>query len=680
MSNPLLENHLLPPFSQISPEQVEPAIDQILADNRKQIESLLSSDGPFNWETLAAPLEALDDRLSRAWSPVSHMNSVVSSDELRAAYNNCLPKLTAYSTEMGQNRALYEAWKSLHDSEQFKALDGAQQKIVKDTLRDFRLSGVALDESEKARFKEIAQSLSKCCSQFQDNLLDATNDWVKLLNDAESLKGLPETALALAKQEAENRNEAGWALTLEFPSYIAVMTYADDGELRKEVYEAFSTRASELGPSGGKWDNSDLMEEILALRHEEAELLGFNNFAELSLATKMAESPDQVVDFLKDLAGRSRPVAERDFAELSQFATDQYGVEKLEAWDIGYYSEKLRQHRFDLSQEEVKQYFPDTKVIAGLFSVVERLFGLKIEQLDGIESWHPDVRFYQINDANGNVRGQFFLDLYARSKKRGGAWMDVCVSRRKLDDGAIQVPVAYLTCNFTPPVGDDPALLTHDEVITLFHEFGHGIHHMLTKIDYAAVSGISGVEWDAVELPSQFLENWCWEQESLALIGGHYKSGEPLPDELFGKMLAAKNFQSGMLMMRQLEFSLFDFQIHWQFDPNRGGEIYPTLQAIRDQYAVVPIPTFNRFAHSFAHIFSGGYAAGYYSYKWAEVLSSDAFSLFEENGIFDSETGQAFLQNILEKGGSKEAMKLFVEFRGREPKIDALLRHSGIAA
>ncbi len=678
MTNPLLTTNSLPLFARIKPNHIEEAIDQILAENRSKIAELLEDDKRYSWKNLAEPLEELDDRLSRAWSPVSHINSVVSSDELRAAYNACLPKLTEYSTEMGQNRALYEAWLSLSKGDEFEQLNDVQKKIVSDTLRDFRLSGVALAEDAKERYREIAQSLSKRCSKFEENLLDATNDWSKSISDADQLEGLPETSVALAKQEAKNRDISGWLLTLEFPSYIAVMTFAEDRQLRREMYEAFSTRASECGPGQGKWDNSKVMEAILALRHEEAQLLEFDNFAELSLTTKMADSPKEVVGFLTDLAERSQPIARKDFEALSIFAREQYGIEKLEAWDIGFYSEKLRQHQFDLSQEEVKQYFPDNKVIEGLFAVVNRLFGLSIEEKQGIESWHKDVRFFEIHDAQGKLRGQFFLDPYARSKKRGGAWMDVCVSRRKLDK-AIQAPVAYLTCNFTPPIGDDPALLTHDEVITLFHEFGHGIHHMLTQVDYSAVSGIAGVEWDAVELPSQFLENWCWEKESLALISSHYQTGEPLPEPLFKKMIAAKNFQSGMLMMRQLEFSLFDFRIHWQYVPEKDGQIYPILNEIRNQYAVVPIPDFNRFPHGFAHIFAGGYAAGYYSYKWAEVLSSDAFSLFEEKGIFDAETGRSFLENILEKGGSQEAMKLFIAFRGREPKIDALLSHCGIA-
>jgi oligopeptidase A len=624
-------------------------------------------------------LEDADDKLGKAWSPVSHMNSVVNSDELREAYNACLPKLSAYSTEMGQNEALFKAYRFIADSDELATLDTAQQKIIRNALRDFKLSGIDLDDQKKQRYKEISQELSALASNYEENLLDATNAWSKIIRDEEDLAGLPESALAQAKQTAESHNEDGWMITLQFPSYISVMTYADNRELRREHYEAFATRASDQGPHAEQWDNSENMEKILALRHEKARLLGFNNYAELSLATKMAEKPDDVVAFLEDLADRSWRHARKDLAELRDFAKKHYGIKDLQAWDMAYFSEKMRQHFYQLSQEEVKTYFPVTRVLPGLFAIVEKLYGLQISELTGFDSWHPDVRFFEIHDQNGQLRGQFYLDLYARAKKRGGAWMDDCVSRKK-SDGTIQTPVAYLTCNFTPPAGDTPALLTHDEVTTLFHEFGHGLHHMLTQVDHLGVSGINGVEWDAVELPSQFMENWCWEKEALALMSGHYQTGEPLPDALFDKMIAAKNFQSGMIMVRQLEFSLFDFRIHRDYDPEKGGRIYETLEQVREQVAVVRPPKFNRFAHSFSHIFAGGYAAGYYSYKWAEVLSSDAFSLFEEKGIFDQETGKAFLTNILEKGGSQNAMELFTNFRGRKPTIDALLRHNGIAA
>jgi oligopeptidase A len=679
MNNPLLANSTLPMFSQIKPEHIVPAIDQLLDEARSSVEQHLQATQHYTWQNLVEPLEDVDDKLNKAWSPVSHMNSVVNSDELRDAYNACLPKLSAYSTEMGQNEGLFKAYRFIAENDEFATLDIAQQKIIRNALRDFKLSGIDLDQQKQQRYKEISQELSALASNYEENLLDATNAWSKLIRDEQDLAGLPESALAQAKQTAESHNENGWMITLQFPSYISVMTYADNRELRREHYEAFATRASDLGPHAGQWDNSENMEKILALRHEKARLLGFNNYAELSLATKMAEKPDDVTHFLEDLADRSWRHARKDLAELREFAKQHYGINDLQSWDMAYFSEKMRQHFYQLSQEEVKAYFPITCVLPGLFAIVEKLYGLQITEISDFDSWHPDVRFFQIHDQTGQLRGQFYLDLYARAKKRGGAWMDDCVSRKRFDD-TIQTPVAYLTCNFTPPTGDTPALLTHDEVTTLFHEFGHGLHHMLTQVDHLGVSGINGVEWDAVELPSQFMENWCWEKEALALMSGHYQTDEKLPDALFDKMIAAKNFQAGMIMVRQLEFSLFDFRIHRDYDPEKGGRIYEILEQVREQVAVVQPPKFNRFAHSFGHIFAGGYAAGYYSYKWAEVLSSDAFSLFEEKGIFDRETGNAFLTNILERGGSQNAMDLFTQFRGRKPTIDALLRHNGITA
>ncbi len=675
--NPLLSDSTLPLFSKIKPGHIEPAIDTLLREARSCVAGLLERNSSYTWDNLIEPIAESEDRLNKAWSPVSHMNSVVNSEALRNAYNACLPKLSEYSTEMGQNEKLFLAYRAIADSDRFQTLDNAQRKLIENALRDFKLSGVDLDSAKKDRFKTISQELSCLASKFEENVLDATNAWSKHIDDPALLKGLPETALTLARQTARQRHKSGWLITLEFPSYLAVMTYADDRKLRQEVYTAFSTRASDQGPHAGQWDNSEVMASILALKHEMAQLLGYDNYAELSLATKMAESPRQVLDFLNDLAERSLPQARRDLQELRRFAAENYAVDDLQAWDIGYFSEKMRQKLFQLSQEEVKAYFPIDRVLPGLFKVVERLYGMHITELYDFDSWHPEVRFFAIHDSDRQLRGQFYMDLYARPNKRGGAWMDDCVSRKK-SASRIQTPVAYLTCNFNPPSGDIPALLGHDDVITLFHEFGHGLHHMLTLIDYPGVSGISGVEWDAVELPSQFMENWCWEREALELISGHYQSGAKLPDTLFEKMLAAKNFQSGMLMVRQLEFSLFDFRIHHEYDPRQGDRIYQILQEVRDQVGVVIPPDFNRFAHSFAHIFAGGYAAGYYSYKWAEVLSSDAFSLFEEKGIFDRETGQIFLTNILEKGGSEKAMELFINFRGREPEIDALLRHNGI--
>ncbi len=680
MINPLLApNTTLPLFSKIQPEHIEPAITQLLDEARALVKERLQATTDYTWENLIEPLENSEDKLNKAWSPVSNMNSVVNTEELRQAYNACLPKLSEYSTEMGQNEHLFTAYKIIANSKAFETLDKAQKKVIQNALRAFRLSGVDLNDEQKQRYKDISQELSRLASQYEENLLDATNAWSKLINHEQDLAGLPASAIAQAKQTAANLNQEGWMITLQFPSYQAVMTYADDRELRREHYQAYATRASDQAPEHEQWDNSLIMQQILALRHEKAQLLGFNNYAELSLATKMADKPEDVLDFLENLADRSWRHARKDLADLNEFAKKHYGVNELHSWDLSYYSEKMRQHFYQLSQEEVKAYFPITRVIPGLFAVVEKLYGLQINEITDFDNWHPDVRFFEIHDESGELRGQFYFDLYARTKKRGGAWMDDCVGRKKFN-GAIQTPVAYLTCNFTPPTGTEPSLLTHDDVTTLFHEFGHGLQHMLTKVDHLGVSGINGVEWDAVELPSQFMENWCWEQDALALISGHYQTGETLPNSLFNKMLAAKNFQAGMIMVRQLEFSLFDFRIHKDYDPEKGARIYEILDQVRAQVAVVTPPKFNRFAHSFSHIFAGGYAAGYYSYKWAEVLSSDAYSLFEEKGIFDQKTGKAFLTTILEKGGTEDAMDLFIQFRGRKPNIDALLRHNGIAA
>ncbi len=675
MSNPLLESTELPQFSKIKPEHIIPAVDKLLTQAREVVNQCLQQD-IYTWENLIDPIENIEDKLNKAWSPVSHLNSVLNSDELRDAYNACLAKLSEYSTEMGQNKALFKAYQSIKTGPEFTKLAMAQKKIIDNTLKDFQLSGIDLDNDKQQRYKEISQLLSELCSRYSDNVLDATNDWTKLITDENELKGLPESAMIQAKQAAKQIAKEGWLISLQFPSYIAVMTYADNRELRQQHYQAFVTRASELG-TNPDWDNSEVMEKILSLRHEKAQLLGFENYAQLSLATKMANKPTDVTLFLEDLAEKSLPQAHQDLQELKQFALQEYALNELNAWDVGYISEKMRQYYYQLSQEEVKVYFPANKVITGLFAVVDKLYGLQIEEISEFDRYHADVQFFEIKDKNNKLRGKFYLDLYARGKKRGGAWMDDCVGRKKIGN-EIQQPVAYLTCNFTPPVDDTPALLTHDEVTTLFHEFGHGLQHMLTQIDYLGVSGINGVEWDAVELPSQIMENWCWEKEALALMSAHYQTGEPLPETLYNKMLAAKNFQAGMMMVRQLEFSLFDFKIHQAFDPEQGGRIYQILDEIRQQVAVILPPDFNRFAHAFSHIFAGGYAAGYYSYKWAEVLSADAYSLFEEKGIFDRETGESFLTHILEKGGSADAIELFKNFRGREPEIDTLLRHNGI--
>jgi len=675
-NNPLLQDFDLPPYSEIRPEHVEPAIDSILGDNRVAIEELLSRPAEqLDWQTLVVGLDEMNARLGRAWSPVSHLNAVCNSPELRSAYEACLPKLSAYYTELGQNRALFEAYKALAEGPAAAGFEVAQKTILEHSLRDFRLSGIDLPPVEQQRFGAIQMKLAELGSRFSNQLLDATQAWTKHLTDEAALAGLPDSAKGQMKQAAEAKGLDGWLITLEFPSYYAVMTYADDRALRQEVYTAYSTRASDQGPNAGQFDNGPVMQEILDLRQELAKLLGYASYAELSLATKMAESPEQVLGFLRDLAVRSKPFAEKDLAELRAFAAEQ-GLDDLKSWDTGYYAEKLRQSRYSLNQEELRAYFPIDKVLAGLFAVVQRLYGIEIVELEDFDAWHPEVRLFEIREHGEHV-GRFFFDLYARANKRGGAWMDGARDKRRDAEGRLISPVANLVCNFTPPVGERPALLTHDEVTTLFHEFGHGLHHLLTRVEHAGASGINGVAWDAVELPSQFMENWCWEPEGLALISGHYQTGEPLPQEKLERMLAAKNFQSGMMMVRQLEFSLFDFELHATHGDGRS--VLEVLEAIRDEVSVLRPPRENRFPNSFAHIFSGGYAAGYYSYKWAEVLSSDAFSRFEEEGVFNAETGRAFREAILARGGSQEPMVLFVDFRGREPSIDALLRHLGLS-
>ncbi|EMN4469431.1 oligopeptidase A [Aeromonas hydrophila] len=679
MNNPLLTMDSLPPFSQIQPDQVQPAVTQAIADCKQKISDVLAQRDPHTWDSLIAPLEEVNDRLARIWSPVSHLNSVLNSEALRAAHDACLPLLSEFQTYVGQHEGLYQAYRELAESDDFPLLSGAQRKEIQNTLRDFRLSGIGLPAEAQQRYGEIQARLSELASRFSNNVLDATQGWSKLVTDEAELAGLPQSAQAAARQLAELKGKEGWLFTLDIPSYLPVMMYADNRALRAELYEAFTTRASDQGPNAGKWDNSAIMTELLALRRELAQLLGFANYAELSLATKMADKPEQVVNFLTDLAAKSLPQGKAELEEIRAFAAEQHGQSELAAWDLAYYAEKLKQHKFSISDEQLRPYFPASKVVKGLFEVVKRVFGMKVRERLGIDTWHPDVRFYDIFDAEDELRGSFYLDLYAREHKQGGAWMDVCLGRRYRQDGSLQKPVAYLTCNFNGPVDGKPALFTHNEVVTLFHEFGHGIHHMLTRIDVAGVAGINGVAWDAVELPSQFLENWCWESEALAFISGHHETGEPLPADLLEKMLTARNFQAAMQMLRQLEFALFDFRLHQEFDPASADQIPALLDEVRSQVAVMTPPAFNRFQHSFSHIFAGGYAAGYYSYKWAEVLSADAFSRFEEEGIFNPATGQSFLKNILEKGGSKEPMELFRAFRGREPQVDALLRHSGIA-
>ncbi|CVG96987.1 MULTISPECIES: oligopeptidase A [Serratia] len=678
MTNPLLTPFSLPPFSAIRPEDIVPAVQSALADCRAAVERVVAQPGPFTWGNLCQPLAESDDRLSRIWSPIGHLNSVKNSPELRAAYEQALPLLSEYGTWVGQHEGLYQAYRSLKDGAAFEALSVPQRKAVDNALRDFELSGIGLSADKQQRYGEIVARLSELGSTYSNNVLDATMGWSKLITDEAELSGLPESALAQAQAMAQAKEQDGWLLTLDMPSYLPVLTYADNRALREEMYRAFATRASDQGPNAGKWDNSEVMAETLALRHELAQLLGFDTYADKSLATKMAESPEQVIGFLSDLAKRARPQAEQELAQLRAFAKQHYGVDELEAWDITYYGEKQKQHLFSISDEQLRPYFPEQRVVEGLFEVVKRIYGITAKERKDVETWHPDVRFFDLFDADGELRGSFYLDLYARENKRGGAWMDDCVGSLRKADGTLQKPVAYLTCNFNRPLGDQPALFTHNEVTTLFHEFGHGLHHMLTQIDTAGVSGINGVPWDAVELPSQFMENWCWEPEALAFISGHYQSGEPLPKAMLDKLLAAKNYQAALFILRQLEFGLFDFRMHFEYSPEKGAQILPTLAEVKKMVAVVPSPSWGRFPHAFSHIFAGGYAAGYYSYLWAEVLSADAYSRFEEEGIFNAETGKSFLDNILSRGGSEEPMTLFKRFRGREPQLDAMLRHYGI--
>ncbi len=676
MTNPLLERNELPPFRAILPNHVVPAVDQLLTANRQEITKLLE-DNVCDWDGLIAVIEALNDFLSQSFGPVSHMNSVVNTPELRDAYNASLPKLSEYQTEMGQNADLFSAYQSILTGPDFDTLDQAQKKSIENAIRDFRLSGIDLPKKKQSRFAEISKRLSELSSQFSDNVLDATMGWKKVVTDKSELSGLPENALGLARQMAEQNDEEGYLLTLDIPSYLPVLSYCENEKLRREMYEAFVTRASDQGPGKGQWDNSEIIHEILTLRKERAELLGFRNFAELSLATKMAQDTDQVIGFLTELAEKSKPAAEKEFAAICEFAQNEFDVKEINAWDVNFYAEKLKEHRFSISEEKLRPYFPEPTVLSGLFEVVRRLYDIEIEETKNIETWHEDVTTYNITK-DGITIARFYLDLYARANKRGGAWMDDCRVRRITAKGETQLPVAYLTCNFSAPVGENPSLLTHSEVVTLFHEFGHGMHHMMTKVTCAPVSGVNGVAWDAVELPSQFMENWCWQEEALAFISAHFKTGESLPPEMLEKLLAAKNFQSAMMTVRQLEFALFDFRLHLEFDPNLDDQVQTILNEVRNDVAVVPAPEFSRFQHGFSHIFGGGYAAGYYSYKWAEVLSADAFAKFQEEGIFNRQTGEKFLTSILEVGGSVDPMDMFVEFRGREPEIDALLKQDGI--
>lgn len=676
-TNPLLSKTAFPAFDQIQVEHILPAVEETLANNRRLVAKLVEQNSA-TWDNLVQPLEEMHAEMTKMWSPVSHLHSVKDSPELRSAYEASIQLLSEFWTELGQNEALYKAYQSIAQSDAFSALDHCQQKVITNAIRDFTLAGVGLPPDEKKRYAEIQKRLSELSTSFSNHVLDATQAWHYHSEKEEELSGIPSTALASARATAEAKGLSGWVFTLDFPSYYAIMSYADNRSLRQTFYEAHCTRASELGPNAGDYDNSEVMEEILALRQELANLLGFKHYASYSLATKMADEPQEVVGFLKDLAAQTKPQAEKEYETLSEYAKGLH-FPSLEAWDVAYVSEKLKKEQFDISQEALRPYFPIDKVLSGLFEVIQRLYGYTVEERNDLPTWHPDVRVFDLRDASKNLKGHFYLDLYARENKRGGAWMDDCQIQTEFKDGRLELPIAYLTCNFTAPVEDKPGLLTHDEVVTLFHETGHGLHHLLTSMTHPSISGINGVAWDAVELPSQFFENWCWEKEGIALISAHFETGEALPDNTIEKLKASKCFQSGMQMCRQLEFALFDFSIHEQANALSKASIQAALDSVREEVAVVHPPEYNRFQNSFSHIFAGGYAAGYYSYKWAEVLASDAFSVFEERGLFDAESGQSFLNAILSQGGSKDAMELFVEFRGRKPSVEPLLRHSGIS-
>ena len=676
--NPLLDFSGLPRFSELKPDHVSAAVDQLLAEGRTVVARVSGAEVPATWGAFVRPLEDSTERLSRAWGQVEHLHAVLDSPELRAAYNDSLPKITQFWTELGQNQQLFDKYRALKDSAQFAARVPARRKLVENALRDFRLGGAELPAELKPRYAAIQDELASLSAKFSENVLDATNAYSIVLEDEKRIAGIPSDAIQTAREAAEKDGKAGWKFTLHMPSYLPVMQYADDRALRETLYRANATRASEFG--NPDWDNTGLIASILTLRKEDAALLGYENFAEVSLVPKMAQAPGQVLDFLHDLAARARPFAERDLTQLKDYAERELGLATLEAWDMVYASEKLRAERYSFSDQEVKQYFPETQVVPGMFKLVETLYGVRIAE-SSAPTWHADVRFFDIRNAAGELIGQFYLDLYARETKRGGAWMDGAITRRR-KDCAIQTPVAYLNCNFSGPVGAKPALFTHDDVITLFHEFGHGLHHLLTSIEDLGVSGINGVEWDAVELPSQFMENFCWEWEVLEHLTKHVDGGEPLPRTLFEKMLAAKNFQSGLGMLRQIEFSLFDMHLHYDFVPDAGRSAQDVLDKVRQDIAIVVPPAYNRFPNNFSHIFAGGYAAGYYSYKWAEVLSADAFSAFEETrmerGVLDSATGARFRDEVLAVGGSRPAAESFRAFRGRDPQVDALLRHNGM--
>lgn len=681
-NNPLLQFDRLPDFGAIRAEHIQPAVTEVLADNKAQLSGLTSDlDGKSpDWENLMDVLDDMEDRLSKVWSTASHLNGVCNTPEVRDAYNGCQPMITEYYAGLGQNRALFELVNHLAERADELALTRSQRKILRDMLLEFELAGVSLSGALQPKFTEIQTRLSDLSNRFGNNVLDATTGWTHLIENIEELAGVPDLAIQAAQEAAEKKSLNGYLLTLDFPCYFAVMSYADNAALRETLYRAFTTRAANTDDSAK--DNTAIIKEILELREEMAGILGYPNYAAVSVATKMAKSVADVNNFLDDLIQHSRPAAEKEFAELERFARDVHGVNAIQAWDVPYFSEKLRKQDFDLSQEELRPWFPLEKVQKGMFAIVETLYGITIERDRTASVWHDDVEFYNIH-RDGEMVARFYLDLFTREGKRGGAWMADCRSRRLTTANgqpvSQQIPVAYLVCNFAPPTSDKPALLTHNDVTTLFHEFGHGLHHMLTKEDYLRCSGIAGVAWDAVELPSQLMENWCWDNESLGLISGHYETGEPLPQHLLDKMQAAKNFQAGMKSVRQLEFALFDFHLHQAAIAENGQDVVRTvMQDARNKAAVYAVPDDNRFENSFSHIFAGGYAAGYYSYKWAEVLSADVFSQFQANGVLDSGTGQAFLDKILSKGGGEDALTLFVDFMGREPDLTALLRQDGL--
>jgi oligopeptidase A len=680
-ANALLADGELPDFPAITPAQVLPAIESTLADYQALVDRLVADPTARDFDRLIAPLERMEERLGRVFAPVSHLHGVKDSPELREAYSAALEKITEHGSALGQNRGLFEAVRSVQAGPGFSALDRAQQTLIEDSLRNFRLSGVALEEPARTRFREIQTQLSKVQTGFEEAVLDATDAWTRPVSEAE-LAGLPPSARAMLAQAAVGRGQAGWLATLKGPVVQAILTFADDRALRATLYAAYNTRASDQGPMADRFDNSARIGEILALRHEAAQLLGFGSSAELSLVDKMAGSPERVLGFLRELAGKARPVAQQELQALREFAAAELGIADLQPWDVGYASEKLRERRYDFSEEDIKPYFPLPKVMAGLFALAERVLGARLVERHDVPTWHPDVQYFDVYDVHAPdapARAGVYLDHFAREGKRGGAWMDVCRTPL-LEEGGRRRPIAFLTCNFSPGSEGKPALLTHNEVLTLFHEFGHGLHHLLTDVHWPSVGGISGVEWDAVELPSQFMENFAWQREALDGFARHYQTDEPLPQALFERMQAARHFHAGLFLMRQLEFALFDFRLHHEFDPIRGARTLPLLEEVRQEVAVIFPPEWHRFPQAFTHIFSGGYSAGYYSYLWAEVLSADAFSAFEEAGVFDPATGARYRREILAVGGSRPALESFIAFRGREPQPEALLRSYGLAA